>query len=169
MGVFFDVVGQEEGELVWAFYSSVYKWLGALGVSWLLLDFDVFDASELLDLGADKDQLNGQHHVVVADFFQIFVVSLFIPLGGEVSLQEWLILDFGAEEGDLSDFAQEVNLNQRHKSVLASVKAELDSEESVELDQWQFFGRCEDFMERSYGLVDPVPNLSKSYMLCCWH
>lgn len=112
-----------------------------MGISRLLLDLDVFDASELLDLGGDKDQLDGQHYVVKADFLQVLMVGFFVALSGEIGDKERLIFDFGAEKCDFGDFVKEVNLNQRDKSILTSVKAELDCKEGIELDQGELFGR----------------------------
>jgi hypothetical protein len=51
------------------------------------------------------------------------MVGFFVALSGKIGGKEGLIFDFGAEKCDFGDFVQEVNLNQRDKRILTSVKA----------------------------------------------
>lgn len=85
------------------------------------------------------------------------MADFFVALSGEIGDQEGLIFDFGAEKCDFGDFVKEVNLNQRDKRILTSVKAELDCKEGIELDEGELFGRGEYFIEGGYSLIDPVP------------
>lgn len=62
------------------------------------------------------------------------MICFFVALSGKVGNQKRLIFDFGPEEGNLGDFIEEINLNQRDQGILASVKRVLDGQEGVELD-----------------------------------
>ena len=64
-------------------------------------------------MGGHEYKLDGEHDIVVADFFEVILLCIFMSFGGEVGDEECLVLDFGPEESNIGDFIEKINLNQR--------------------------------------------------------